>query len=142
MKDIRKTYTNEELTVIWQPKVCIHSEKCFKGLPKVFNPATKPWINPQAASTQNIKDQIDKCPSGALSYYMNSDGEPAEQSNKVENVVETTKNGPLLVYGDLLVKEHQGTETKKSKVTAFCRCGASNNKPYCDGTHSRVGFED
>jgi len=66
MKDITKKYTNGEVTVIWQPGLCIHSENCFHGLSAVFNPNQRPWINAQAASTKVIVDQIKKCPSGAL----------------------------------------------------------------------------
>ncbi|MFQ3214294.1 MAG: putative Fe-S cluster protein YjdI [Marivirga sp.] len=141
MKDIKKTYTNGEVTVVWQPKVCIHSEKCFRGLPDVFDPTRKPWIEVEAASTKVITEQIDKCPSGALSYYMNNGSTEEVQPIETDSVVETIQNGPLMVYGNIIVKEHQGIETKKSKVTAFCRCGASANKPFCDGTHKKVGFE-
>ncbi len=56
-------------------------------------------------------------------------------------VVDITENGPILVHGDIIVKKHDGTEELKSKVTALCRCGGSKNKPYCDGTHRKNGFE-
>jgi CDGSH-type Zn-finger protein len=55
-----------------------------------------------------------------------------------ERIVEVTPNGPLLVSGNVTVKRADGTETKHHKVTAFCRCGASGNKRYCDGTHRKV----
>lgn len=141
-KKITKKYSNGEITIVWQPSVCIHSTLCWKGengLKSVFNPAEKPWIKPEGATTEQIMAQIDKCPSGALSYYKN-DGEPAQEV-QAESIVETKKNGPLLVYGNVIVKDHEGNETRKSKVTAFCRCGASGNKPYCDGTHVKIGFE-
>jgi len=141
MKDITKEYTNGEVTIVWKPKVCIHSENCFKGLPEVFDPNNRPWINAEGADTDTIKAQINKCPSGALSYYMNSEKEKVEDTQKIESIVETIENGPLMVYGNLTVKHHNGQETKKSKVTAFCRCGASGNKPYCDGTHAKIDFK-
>jgi uncharacterized Fe-S cluster protein YjdI len=98
MKDIKKTYSNSEVTVVWQPKVCIHSENCFKGLPAVFDPRSKPWVEAEVASTKDIREQIDKCPSGALSYYMNNTGDEEEQQSiQVASVVETVKNGPLMV---------------------------------------------
>lgn len=140
MTDITKKYTNGEITVVWKPATCIHSAICFKGLPGVFDPRKRPWLTMEGASTEAIKTQIDKCPSGALSYYENAAGE-AEEKTEVEFIVETAKNGPLLVYGNITVKDHEGNETKKNKVTAFCRCGASSNKPYCDGTHRKIGFE-
>ena len=61
-------YSNGEITVIWKPGICIHSAICFKGLPQVFNPRQKPWIGMSQADTQQIIDQVKKCPSGALSF--------------------------------------------------------------------------
>ena len=71
MKDISKKYTNDEVTIVWKPAVCIHSAICFKGLSKVFNPQQRPWIKPEEANTQEIIDQVKRCPSGALSYRLN-----------------------------------------------------------------------
>jgi len=68
--EIIKEYTNGEVTIVWKPQLCIHAANCARGLPKVFQPKEKPWINPNAASTQNLIDQVLKCPSGALSTYM------------------------------------------------------------------------
>jgi uncharacterized Fe-S cluster protein YjdI len=61
-------YSNEEMTIYWKPTVCIHSAVCVKTLPKVYNPREKPWIKIQNATTKQLVDQIQKCPSGALSY--------------------------------------------------------------------------
>ena len=72
-KKITKRYSNGEVTIVWKPDVCIHSGNCFRGLPQVFNPGRKPWIVPEAATTDEIVKQVMKCPSGALSYYMNSE---------------------------------------------------------------------
>jgi uncharacterized Fe-S cluster protein YjdI len=141
-KNITKKYTNGEVTIVWQPAVCIHSAICWKGensLSEVFNPKEKPWIKPEAASTERIIQQVKQCPSGALSFYMNSEAEE-NRSVQAESIVETVPNGPLLVYGNIVVKDSAGNETRKNKVTAFCRCGASSNKPYCDGTHNKIGF--
>lgn len=67
----QKEYTNGEVTVVWKPEMCIHSALCFKGLPEVFDPRKRPWVNTQGATTGAIVEQVKKCPSGALSYYMN-----------------------------------------------------------------------
>jgi len=69
----QKEYTNGEVTVAWKPDVCIHSTFCFKGLPEVFDPQKRPWVNIQGATTDAIVEQVKKCPSGALSYYMNNE---------------------------------------------------------------------
>jgi uncharacterized Fe-S cluster protein YjdI len=71
MSDITKKYTTEELTIIWKPNMCTHSAKCFKGLPTVFDPRARPWLTPENTSTEEIMNQIDKCPSKALSYELN-----------------------------------------------------------------------
>lgn len=73
MKDLTKHYTNGEVTIVWKPKTCIHSAICVKGLPEVFHTKELPWITPENSSTEKIIDQVKKCPSGALSYLMNSE---------------------------------------------------------------------
>ena len=133
-------YRSEELTVIWEPEKCIHSEKCFKGLSNVFNPNARPWVDVNGADDKTIRNQIDACPSGALAYKLHT--EAAEKvSIQAEQIVEVTKDGPLMVYGNIKVKNTDGSESSKNRVTAFCRCGASSNKPYCDGSHKKIGFE-
>jgi uncharacterized Fe-S cluster protein YjdI len=142
MKDITKHYSNGEVTVVWKPAICIHSAICFKGSPTLFDPRQRPWITPEGGTTQQIIDQVKQCPSGALSYFMNNETETKPISVSGESIVEVVTNGPLLVYGNLKVKESNGNEVTKNKVTAFCRCGNSSNKPYCDGTHQKIGFKD
>ncbi|MBC8045878.1 MAG: (4Fe-4S)-binding protein [Fimbriimonadaceae bacterium] len=66
-------YTNGEVTIVWQPKLCIHSGNCVRGLPRVFNNRTRPWINAEEASTIEIVEQVNKCPSGALSFFYTAD---------------------------------------------------------------------
>jgi uncharacterized Fe-S cluster protein YjdI len=66
-------YTNGEVTVVWKPDVCQGSGICYGGLPQVFKPRERPWIQTENASTEEIIEQVKKCPSGALSYFMNED---------------------------------------------------------------------
>lgn len=141
MKEITKKYSNTDITVVWKPDQCIHSTICWKGLINVFDPRKRPWVNIEGAGTDDIIAQVDKCPSGALSYFRNTENEKGSQVD-VDTVIEVTPNGPLLVYGNISIKDKNGNETQKHKVTAFCRCGASNNKPYCDGSHVKNGFKD
>ncbi len=68
---MNKEYSNGEITVKWQPKVCQHAAICVKTLPKVYNPKATPWIAVDNASTEELKNQISQCPSGALSYITN-----------------------------------------------------------------------
>ncbi len=65
-------YNNGEITGIWQPKKCIHAATCVKSLPQVYNPKEKPWLKPENATSAELKNQIDLCPSGALSYQFNT----------------------------------------------------------------------
>lgn len=139
MSDKSKEYTNGEITVVWKPETCIHAGTCAKGLPGVFKPKDRPWIQLENATTTEIKNQVQQCPSGALSFYMN-EGE-AEEKISSGTAVEVMKGGPLLVHGNLQVKNTDGTISNKENTTAFCRCGASANKPYCDGAHRKAGFE-
>ncbi len=134
-----KEYSNGEVTVVWKPELCIHSAKCVHSLPEVFKPKERPWIQTENSQTQNIIDAVSNCPSGALSYFMNnaetknSDSEKISESTKVEVV----ENGPLMVHGLINLSHPDGRTEEKSKITAFCRCGESVNKPFCDGSHKQ-----
>ncbi len=134
-----KEYTNGETTVVWEAEKCIHSAICVKGLGDVFQPKEKPWIKIDNATTKAIVNQVKQCPSGALSYYMNDEND--NEAETLETKIEVLENGPLLVYGTLKVTDKDGNSETKNKTTAFCRCGASANKPYCDGAHIKAEFK-
>jgi uncharacterized Fe-S cluster protein YjdI len=138
----QKEYSNGEVTVIWEPGKCIHSGICVKGLPSVFKPSEKPWIKIDAESTSSIVSQVKQCPSGALSFFFGEkkEAEPT-QSTEIETQLEVRPNGPLMVYGNIEIKFKDGRVEKKQKNTAFCRCGSSQNKPYCDGSHKKINFQ-
>ncbi len=140
-REIVKEYTKGDFVVVWKPKTCIHSGICVKTLPEVYKPDDKPWINPENAGVDALKAQIDQCPSGALSYYIK--GEKAQKSQAMAATkVEVASGGPLLVHGEIEITHADGTTEGKKRTTAFCRCGASHNKPYCDGTHKQIDFTD
>lgn len=139
-KEIKKEYSNGEVTITWEPHKCIHSGNCVRGLPGVFDINKKPWINAEGAASSAIVNQIKACPSGALGYYM-QDEKATDDLITEEQIVEVIPNGPLMVYGNVKVKMPDGGEQSKSKVTAFCRCGGSKNKPFCDGTHKKIDFK-
>ena len=133
------TYKKENLNILWEPKKCIHAGTCVRQLPEVYNPKARPWVKPENATVEELERQIDMCPSGALSYQMSNHIDKKE--NNMTHV-EALKGGPLLVKGDLTVKNPDGSTEVKSKQTAFCRCGHSSNAPYCDGNHRKSGFKD
>jgi uncharacterized Fe-S cluster protein YjdI len=66
-RDIVKRYSNGEITVVWQPSLCVHSGICAGGLPKVFDPRRRPWVVLDNHDTGTIVRQVECCPSGALS---------------------------------------------------------------------------
>lgn len=132
-------YKNDDITVSWKPKTCIHAKHCWTNLIQVFNPKNRPWVNMDGATTGRIKKQVEACPSGALSYVSN-EKEDLEEAY-TETKIEALENGPLLIYGTLKVTNSDGSLEVKNKTTAFCRCGASKNKPYCDGAHIGVEFK-
>ena len=134
-----KEYSNGETTVVWEAEKCIHSAICAKGLPEVFRPKLRPWIKIDSAKTEAIINQVKQCPSGALRFYMNNQED--KTSEVLNTKVEVLENGPLLVYGTLKVVDKDGNIEITNKTTAFCRCGASNNKPYCDGAHVNSAFK-
>jgi uncharacterized Fe-S cluster protein YjdI len=72
MSDSDKTYTNGEISIVWKSGLCIHSAKCVQGLGEVFNIHVGPWINIEGSSTDRIIQQVEQCPSGALSYFRNA----------------------------------------------------------------------
>ena len=83
-RTITTKYRNGDITVVWQPQRCTHSGNCARGLPTVFHPSERPWIEIDGASSEAIVEQVKKCPSGALSYYMN-DALSSIQSAEEEN---------------------------------------------------------
>jgi len=69
--EIKKEYTNGEVTIVWQPSLCVHSAKCVIGLPSVFKPKEKPWIQMGDEPSEEIRSTVKRCPSGAITYFDN-----------------------------------------------------------------------
>jgi len=134
-------YTNNEVTVIWKPKACIHSKICWTELREVFDPFVRPWVKMDGSTTERIVEQVRKCPSGALSYEMNDKTNINVKAETAKMLsVEIKPNGPILIKTECSITHSDGREEIKNGTTALCRCGASENKPYCDGTHSKIDF--
>ena len=133
-------YAGEKITVHYDVKRCIHSAECSRGLPKVFNPQRKPWIDPNEASADTIAEVIMRCPTGALHFTRQDDASPEPVPE--HNTISVFPNGPLILRGDLEVQGPDGSVMLKDTRIALCRCGASNNKPFCDGSHAKVEFQD
>ena len=136
--DKTKEYKSGDLTVVWKPSLCMHSERCWRGLPEVFKPRDKPWIQPDKTDAESLKKQIDQCPSGALSYLVKGHKEEKD-TDSID--IKVTRDGPLLIAGTVNLEMPDGSMEKRDKAVALCRCGSSSNKPYCDGSHRKVEFK-
>jgi CDGSH-type Zn-finger protein len=141
IKDKRKNYVGKEITIHDNRKICSHAAECVNNLPSVFKFNTRPWINPDAADKQQIINTIKKCPSGALGYSID-DIEYKEQERM--SLVTVSKDGPYTITGgiDLIGDNIQFAEGFSKEHYTLCRCGASSNKPFCDGMHITINFKD
>lgn len=138
MADI-KDYSNGEITVHWEAKKCWHFGACVGMLPNVYDPEAKPWIQPENATTKELKTQIAACPSGALSYSMNN--KTVSTASKGERKLELLKDGPFTSKKEMKVTYQDGSEDIQFIRRSYCRCGASDNLPYCNGNHGKVDFK-
>ncbi len=135
---MKKKYTNGEVTVVWNPGLCIHSGNCARDLDAVFNPDVRPWINMDGGTSEQIVAQVANCPSGALSIL-----EEVKSENSLVSIVpvQVLADGPLRIPGPCVITLVDGTEEKREKDAFLCRCGHSTKKPFCDGSHKREGFK-
>jgi uncharacterized Fe-S cluster protein YjdI len=134
----QREYATDELVVEWHPGLCFHARECIKALPAVFDPERRPWIKVDAASADEVEAAVALCPSGALRSRRVG---AVRVEPSAETEVSVTPNGPLILRGNLRIVR-DGVEIARLEKAALCRCGNSSNKPFCDGTHLKVGFND
>lgn len=131
-------YEGEAITVTFDLVRCIHSAECVKGLPEVFDPQRKPWVDPDRAPAERVAEVVRRCPTGALHYSgVDEQVEPVPGRNTARLVAD----GPLVLEGRLEIETVDGEVLRDTRI-ALCRCGASRHKPFCDGSHAEAGFED
>jgi len=135
---VERVYQNDQIAVLWEPKLCIHAGYCFRGLPEVFQPESRPWVKVDAATAEKIAEVVMTCPTGAL-HFERRDGGPQEPQSE-ETTIDARPNGPLYVRGHIRITGPGGRLIREDTRVALCRCGQSGNKPFCDGSHRRVGF--
>lgn len=142
MADINE-YSNGEITIVWEASKCIHSGKCARNLPGVFKPQERPWISVNNADTPHLKETIDKCPSGALTWKAVDAEKQVIQTDAAACDTELTvfSDGPIAVSGEFKMVDSEGKVLETKKKVFLCRCGASDNKPFCDGAHKKVEFK-
>ena len=137
-RDPARTYATDAIAVEWEPKLCIHTENCVRGLPQVFDGSRRPWVLVDAADADAVAATVMTCPTGAL-HFRRLDG-GAQEEPDAETTIEPRTNGPLFVRGKVRILDSEGELIREDTRVALCRCGASKNKPFCDGSHREIGF--
>ena len=147
VKDRRKSYVgnNNNITIYDNRRICSHAKECVNNLSSVFKENSRPWIDPNGALVKEIIQTIWKCPSGALSYSI--DGVEHRDQNDRKPIVTISKDGPYVITGGIELTGENGSnpqfgEGASMEHYTLCRCGASANKPFCDGTHNVINFND
>jgi len=135
--DHRIDYVGKRITIHYNHGACAHMERCVDGLPGVFDHDRRPWIDPDAAPMQEIIAVIERCPSGALSYTA-----VEEEQRDLERPprVVVAERGPYCLEGWIEVEDTVRGAGVSEEHCTLCRCGAAENKPFCDGSHQKVGF--
>ncbi len=138
-EDVLDTYRGKEITVHDNRSLCAHAGYCTDGLPGVFRLREDPFVDPDGASAEEIIDVVKRCPSGALSYSVGSENGPI---NVEDASIFIAPNGPYVLKGKMTLKDTTKRKGASETSATLCRCGASKNKPFCDGSHWDAGFSD
>jgi CDGSH-type Zn-finger protein/uncharacterized Fe-S cluster protein YjdI len=132
--DAIEVVSGRDVEIRFEAGRCIHARFCVTGAPTVFLANVKgPWIHPDAMPAERLIEVAHACPSGAI-QYVRRDGAPGESAPPV-NLAAVREAGPYAFRGDLRVRG-----APVGFRATLCRCGASANKPFCDGSHHKVGF--
>jgi uncharacterized Fe-S cluster protein YjdI len=152
-RHVRRDYATDRIVVHWDSARCIHSANCLQGLPDVFDLRRRPWIRVDRAEADRVARVVDTCPSRALTYTRldgGASGPNAVGATEAEApvpddgtpvVISLKPDGPLTIEGTVRIELARGEVLDVTDRTVLCRCGGSSNKPFCDGTHKRIGFE-
>jgi len=135
-----KVYKGQGVSVQFKAARCIHAAECVHGLPGVFDPQARPWIQPGKATADEVVEVVNRCPTGAL-HASHDDGRAAEAVS-ARNELRMVADGPHHLRGDIEIRDDSGKTLARETRMALCRCGASSNKPYCDNSHVGSGFKD
>lgn len=133
-------YSGKEVDVLWDGRLCIHIGECGHAKGELFVAGRQPWCQPDTVPLEEVSEVIRRCPSGALIARL-KDGKISE-SKDTQNTVFVSYNGPLFVRGNLDIEGAPDDMPGLKYRSALCRCGQSNNKPFCDNSHERKNFKD
>ncbi|MDU8927879.1 CDGSH iron-sulfur domain-containing protein [Alisedimentitalea sp. MJ-SS2] len=132
------TYEGAEVSVSYNPLLCSHAAECGRLASHIFNPAQKPWVQPDKGNADEVRAVVSACPSGALALA--GEGR-VEHLTAARAEVQIEKNGPYWVL-DVTAPVEPSNEGASTRKYVLCRCGKSGNKPFCDGTHRDAGWRD
>lgn len=133
-------YPGKQIDVRWDERLCIHIAECGKAEGELFIAGRQPWCDPDLSSPQQVKQVVERCPSGALTYEPKDDHD--HEHGATENSVMVSFHGPYFVSGDLKIDGIPADMPGVAFRAALCRCGQSRNKPFCDNGHQSVGFKE
>jgi CDGSH-type Zn-finger protein/uncharacterized Fe-S cluster protein YjdI len=133
-------YRGQDIVVTYDLQRCIHAAECVRGLPAVFDTQRRPWVQPDAANADEVAGVVMRCPSGALHFERLDGGAPEEPPAR--NTIAVRPDGPLYACGAIELTTPEGVVLMEDTRAAFCRCGASQNKPFCDNSHRQAGFAE
>ena len=139
LEDKRDSYVGKKITIHDNRSICAHAGVCTDRLSNVFRLRQEPWIDPDAASEEEIKATVQACPSGALGCTID-DVEIGHQSGNPAIFI--APNGPYVVSGGPELVDTGYAEGASRNQFTLCRCGGSKNKPFCDGAHWNIKFTD
>ncbi len=137
--DRRDAYRGKRITIFDNRAICAHAGVCTDTLASVWRMDEEPWIDPDGAAVEAIVETIRNCPSGALSYAI--EGTEGPQPGAAA-AIHATPDGPYRVTGGVALEGVAWAEGSARDRFTLCRCGASKNKPFCDGSHWDAGFKD
>jgi uncharacterized Fe-S cluster protein YjdI len=157
-----RRYRNNEITVYWKPSACIHASYCYRELIEVFDPSRRPWVDINGAPTQKIIDTVNLCPTEALAWKWNDEEKnkniSPDQTNHIifrrpelmEQIGPETDerpaslkimvDGPIIIKGNFTLQYDGKTKEVNDNMISLCRCGESDQMPFCDGKHRKTGF--
>ncbi|KAL0224204.1 hypothetical protein P9112_003594 [Eukaryota sp. TZLM1-RC] len=130
-------YESDHIKITFDKLRCTHVGECVRNLPQVFNPLSRPWIDPAKADPEEVADVVERCPTGALHYVMTERKEKPARPCQVR----IASNGSIYLKGRFKLHDPETLHDIEDTRFALCRCGRSEHQPACDNQHKRTGFK-
>lgn len=157
-----RKYSNDQITVYWKPSACVHASYCYRELIEVFDPNARPWVDMKGAPTDRIIDTVNLCPTEALTWKWNDEEKNRnvgkDQTNHIKFKrpelmdldiadpeespvsVKVMYDGPIIIKGNFTLVYSGNRKEINDSLVSICRCGKSDQQPFCDGKHRKTGF--